>query len=244
MLHSPGRTCSTGGSGLVEGRSTSSEENARRLPPRRCAAPPFASAQQRVAGEAEQAFADLAAHDLRRAARDRERAREDLGGLDAASGPSASAPTGPRSRSAERGQRAGRARRVSSLATLPSGPGSAPATARSAERRFRSRMPRRSASRRPIASSAGRRRRRRERWTRSSRSNRRSPTPLPPPMLTRSLPSVDRATRPPAVDRPDDVVVGHEHVVEEHLAEQLAAARSRGAVAPRRRWRAGRSPSS
>ena len=48
---------------------------------------------------------------------------------------------------------------------------------------------------------------------------------LPPPMLTRSLPRVERATRHPPLTGPDDVLVGDEHVVEEHLAEELAAAR-------------------
>ena len=45
----------------------------------------------------------------------------------------------------------------------------------------------------------------------------------PPPMDTRSLPSVAIATRPPGVHGADHVAVGHEHVVEEHLVEQRLA---------------------
>ena len=43
--------------------------------------------------------------------------------------------------------------------------------------------------------------------------------PTPPPMDTRSLPGVERQTVQLVVGCPDDVVVRHEHVVEEHLVE-------------------------
>ena len=49
--------------------------------------------------------------------------------------------------------------------------------------------------------------------------------PWPPPMLTLSLPERRPGDRPAAVDRPDHVVVGDEHVVEEHLVELRAARR-------------------
>ena len=42
-------------------------------------------------------------------------------------------------------------------------------------------------------------------------------------MLTRSLPSVARATVQPEFGVADDVLVGDEHVVEEHLVEFRAA---------------------
>ena len=43
-------------------------------------------------------------------------------------------------------------------------------------------------------------------------------------MLTLSFPSV-AGDGPPAIDGPDDVVIRHQHVVEEHLVELRAAAR-------------------
>ena len=55
------------------------------------------------------------------------------------------------------------------------------------------------------------------------RRGRRPATPEPPPMLTRSLPSVARATVQPLLGSPDHVLVGHEDVVEEHLVELRAA---------------------
>ena len=44
-------------------------------------------------------------------------------------------------------------------------------------------------------------------------------------MLTRSFPRVERATVHPLSTGADDVVVGHEHVVEEHLVEHRRAGR-------------------
>src|SRR4051812_30672847 len=76
MLHNPGRTCSTGGSGLVEGAGVVIRRAWQ-------TAVVIRSAQEWVAREAEEAFTDLAADDLGRAARDRQAPREDLSGLDA-----------------------------------------------------------------------------------------------------------------------------------------------------------------
>ena len=97
------------------------------------------SADQRVARQAEDALADLVAGDLRRAAGDRHGPAEDQHLRDR--------PRRCRRASRRRARRAASARSAArcmcsaliSLVTLPSGPGSPPATARSAARRFSTR---------------------------------------------------------------------------------------------------------
>ena len=142
-----------------------------------------------------------------------------------ASGPSASAPAGPMIRSASAAALLRVLRRSAAWPRCPRDRARrrdrafggaqveqthAAALRRAAARRVRART---------VSSSAWR-------CARSSRSNIGSPMPPPPPpMLTRSLPSVERATRHPPFDRADDVLVGDEHVVEEHLVEQRMAGR-------------------